>query len=48
MPTKPAKVKSPKNVHVAKVPPITIAISITNAKMKVFMIFIYLKIGLKY
>ena len=41
MPTKPAKVNSPKNVHVANVPPITIAISITNAKMKVFIRFIF-------
>ena len=38
MPTKPAKVNNPKNVHVANVPPITIAIIITNAKPKVFMI----------
>ena len=37
MPTKPAKVKSPKNVHVANVPPITIAIIITNANTNVFI-----------
>ena len=37
MPTKPAKVNSPKNVHVANVPPITIAIIITNANTKVFI-----------